>query len=415
MMMLRRDLILALGAGALGSIFPRGARAQSAPPPRASSIIVLWMNGGPSHIDTWDPKPKSRTGGPGQPISTRLEGLQVSADMPRIADVADKLCVVRGMTSKEGNHQRAQYLGRTSYSPTPTVMHPSAGAWMSKLLGPRAGGLPAFVSLGGPSLGAGFLGAAHGPFVVAAPGSVPDNTRALVEAARFERRLGLLDALESRFSRAVGGAMVDDRRAVALSARKFMASPGLRAFDLSEESEVTRAAYGDTAFGRGCLTARRLITAGVRYVEVTLDGWDTHEDNFGRVKKLLGMLDPAMSALVRDLSSTPDPTGKPLLDSTLVVWMGDFGRSPVINARDGRNHHPQAFSAVLAGAGVRPGVVGATDDAGAKVAGKSYGVADLLATALVLGGISPTAEGVSPAGRPIPVTDGGTPIAAALG
>jgi uncharacterized protein (DUF1501 family) len=152
----------------------------------------------------------------------------------------------------------------------------------------------------------------------------------------------------------------------------------------------------------------------VRYVEVTLDGWDTHEDNFGRVKKLLGTLDPAMSALLADLAATPDASGRALIDSTLVMWLGDFGRSPQINAREGRNHHPQAFSAVLAGAGIKPGVVGATDATGARVVGKGYGVADLLATAVHLGGVSPSAEGVSPAGRPIAITDGGMPIAAAL-
>jgi len=193
-------------------------------------------------------------------------------------------------------------------------------------------------------------------------------------------------------------------------AKRVMASPALRAFDLATESEATRAAYGDTDFGRGCLTARNLVRAGVRLVEVTLDGWDTHEDNFGRVKKLLQALDPAMSALVRDLDAVKDDHGKPLSQSTVVLWMGDFGRTPRINGKDGRDHYPKAFSAVVAGAGIKAGVVGATDPSGEAPVGKSFEVADLVATAVSAIGLSPSEEETSPIGRPIALTNSGTPI-----
>jgi uncharacterized protein (DUF1501 family) len=389
--------------------------ATGASAPAARAIIVLWMNGGPSHIDTWDPKPNTKAGGPTRSIKTRLRGLEISEHMPAIAEVADRLCVLRGMSSTEGNHQRAQYLLHTSYRPNPTVEHPSLGAWIAKKLGPPTGGLPSFVSIGGPSHGAGFLGPEYGPFVVPSAGGLPESVVPAVDDARDARRLALLERLEARFSSEVGGAMVDDRRAVYASARRLMKSPGLRAFDLSNESARAIAAYGDSAFGRGCMTARNLVAAGARFVEVTLDGWDTHSDNFTRVKQQLAVLDPAMSALLHDLSTLPDPAGggRPLLDTTLVLWMGDFGRTPAINARDGRDHHPQAWTAVMAGAGVAPGVLGATDAAGAKPLGTSWSAADLLATAASQIGLSPSEEAMSRAGRPIAVTDSGTPIARA--
>lgn len=423
----RRDLLTLAGSTFLQSLLARAAFA--APPsvrdgevraadgtkaPPARAVILLWMNGGPSHLDTWDPKPGTRTGGPTKAIKTRLAGLELAADMPRIAEVADRLCVVRSMSSKEGNHQRAQYLGHTSYSPNPTVEHPSLGAWIAKKLGPTAEGLPAFVSLAGPSIGPGFFGAPFGPFIVQKPGGAPDNTTAGVDDARFTRRLELLGGLESAFAKRVSSRMIEDRRAIYGAAQRFMRSPDLAAFDLGKESEATKAAYGDNDFGRGCLTAKRLVQAGVRFVEVTLDGWDTHQDNFGRVKKQLEVLDPAMAALLADLGRERDARGRPLLESTLVVCMGDFGRTPRINANDGRDHYPQAWSAALAGAGIKPGVIGGTDAAGEKVAGKPIGVADLVATVASQMGLSPSEEAMSPIGRPIAVTDSGVRITSAL-
>lgn len=428
-MLHRRDFLLGSGAAFMSALLSQ--RASAAPPvkgserddrpasPKARSIIVLWMNGGPSHLDTWDPKPNSRNGGTTKAIKTRQSDLVIAADMPRLADVADRLCVIRAMSSKEGNHQRAQYLARTSYSPTPTIEHPSLGAWISKKLGPTPGGLPAFVSLGGPSLGAGFLGTQHGPFVVQKAGALPQDTRAPVDDARYARRLALLDGIERRFSSEVGGTMVEDRRALYTNADRFMRSRDITAFDLSRASDAARAAYGDSDFGRGCMTAKNLVAAGVRFVEVTLDGWDTHRDNFTRVPKQLGIVDPAFSALLRDLETTPasgntDKSAAKLIDSTLVIWMGEFGRTPRINENEGRDHYPGAWSAVMAGAGIKPGILGATDPDGEKVVGKAYAVPDLLATASTLMGLAPNEETMSPVGRPIAVTNFGIPIAEAM-
>jgi hypothetical protein len=380
--------------------------ASAAPEAKAKSVILLWMNGGPSHIDTWDPK-QGKVAGPNKAIKTSVPGVMISEHMPQIARLANKLAIVRGMTSKEGNHQRAQYLLRTGYAPNPTVAHPSLAAWVTKRLGEPKTGLPGSVSLGGPSVGAGFFGVQYGPFVVQTPGQMPQNVGygPGVDDARFEARKALLDGMESSFAAQTGDVKIEGRRALYGKADRLMHASALKAFDASEEPEAVRAAYGDTNFGRGCLTAARLVASGVKFVEVTLDGWDTHQDGFNRTKRLMGTLDPAMSGLLDDLQR------RDLADSTLVVWMGDFGRTPNINGNEGRDHHPGAWTAVLAGAGIRGGIVhGETDAQGAKVVKDAVTVPNLLATIATTLGLDPADMVQSPSGRPINLTDGGTPL-----
>jgi uncharacterized protein (DUF1501 family) len=407
----RRALLRATAGSFAGMLLARllavgdafGAAPKAAK--RQKSIVLLWMNGGPSHVDTWDPKPGTPQGGPTKAIKTAVPDLSISEHMPQLAQQAKKLCVVRSGASKEGNHQRARYLMHTGYAPNPTVQHPSLGGWASTLLDDASTGLPAFVSIGGPSAGAGFLGVQNGPFIVQKAGDLPQNVSSGADATRFENRRQILERMESRFAGETGDAKVDGRRALYAKAIRMMQSPGIKAFDPSDEPEALKKDYGATDFGRGCLVARRLVEAGARFVEVTLDGWDTHADNFGRTKKLMETLDPAMSTLLRDLEA------RKLLDSTLVVWLGDFGRTPKINANDGRDHHTSAWSAVLAGGGARGGVVyGATDPVGEKVVGNPVSVPNLLATIVQLVGIDPGETRTSPAGRPIAVTDDGAPI-----
>lgn len=416
-MLTRRNLLRAGVTSGLGLVvsswLERAALADTPPAKkgaRAKSVILLYMNGGPSHIDTWDPK-TGKVAGPGKSIKTNVPGVMISEHLPQLARMASRLAIVRGMTSKEGNHQRAQYLLRTGYSPNPTVAHPTLAAWVAKRLGEPATGLPASVSLGGPSLGAGFFGVEYGPFVVQTPGALPQNVAygPGVDDARFEARKGLLDGLDSGFAAQTGDVKIDGRRQLYGKADRLMHASALKAFDASEETEAVRAAYGDTPFGRGCLTAARLVASGVRFVEVTLDGWDTHTDVFDRTKKLMGTLDPAMSALLDDLQR------RGIADSTLVLWMGDFGRTPSINGNGGRDHFPGAWSAVLAGAGIRGGVVhGETDADGAKVVKDAVTVPNLLATVATTLGLDPADTVQSPAGRPIALTDGGTPVKAVL-
>jgi hypothetical protein len=393
----------------LGLLTPRSARAALT---QARSCVWLWMNGGPSHIDTFDPKPGTTSGGPFKSLRTRAPGVEICEHLPELADRADRFALIRSMTSREGNHDRARYLVHTGYAPTPTVLHPSMGGWVDKEIDHRDLELPAFVSINGPSMGAGFLGVEHAPFVLRNAERSPDNVELprQVDEDRFSRRQGLLGGLESDFMGETGDPKVRGRRSVYSSAVRMMHSSRLVAFDISHEPANVRAAYGDHDFGKGCLMARRLVEAGVPFVEVTLDGWDTHKDNFDRTKRLMGMLDSGAASLFRELEE------RRLLDSTIVVVAGEFGRTPKINGNDGRDHHPQAWSALVGGGGVRGGqVIGRTDADGGAVVERPVAVPDLMASLATLMGIDPDKTVLTPVGRPISLTDHGKPIRELIG
>jgi uncharacterized protein (DUF1501 family) len=407
--MITRRAFVKTGLSSLLAAWALGGRRLRAdrPPARAKACVLLWLNGGPSHVDTFDPKPSSKF----KKIDTRVEQMQFCEHLPYLAEVAQHLAVVRGMTSREGNHDRARYLLHTGYPPTPTVEHPTLGAWVVEELGDPTTNLPGFVAIGGPSQGAGFLGVEHAPYVIGSANQPLANVGYArdVDMVRFMRRKGALDALDAQFLAETGDAKVKSRDEVYAKAVRMMHSPRLKAFELGDEPDSVRAAYGASDFGKGVLMARRLVEAGVKFVEVTLDGWDTHQDNFGKTEKLMGALDPAFAALVRELDE------RSLLDSTLVLCCGEFGRTPKINANEGRDHHPQAWSAVLAGGGVRGGVLhGETDDEGAKVVKGASGVPDLFATVATLLGLDPAKEVITPRGRPVELTDKGKPIAAIM-
>ena len=409
----RRGLMQVGVGGLLSMLFaqwlsPQSAQAATLPGgKKAKNCILLWMNGGPSHLENWDPKPGAATGGPTKAIKTNVSGIEISQNLQHCAEVADQLAIIRGMTSKEGNHQRAQYLLHTGYSPNPTVTHPSLGGWVSQELGDPKADLPNFVSISGPSIGAGFLGVQYGPLVIQQAGQMPQNIAyaSNVNETRFDSRQKALGILENDFASQTGDGKVKGRQSVYSKAVRMMKSPNLKAFDIADEPEAVKAAYGDTNFGRGCLMARRLVESGVKFVEVVLDGWDTHNDNFNRVGKLAGTYDPAMATLIKELKD------RNLLDSTLIVWMGEFGRTPKINANEGRDHFPKAWSAVLAGGGVRGGqVYGQTDAEGANVVDKQVIVPDLFATISTLLGMNPDKSFMTPVGRPISITEKGTAV-----
>jgi uncharacterized protein (DUF1501 family) len=406
----RRQFISGVSGGLLGllgaRLAPSRARAAAAHA-QAKACIVLWLNGGPSHLDTWDPKPGAATGGPFKAIATSAPAIQICEHLPQVAEQAHHLAILRGMTSREGNHDRAQHLLHTGYVPNPTVSFPSLGGWVSAELGAPDAELPNFVSIGGPSASAGFLGVQNGPFVVANPSQPIANTSypRNLDFVRFLRRKAALEQLESQFAVETGDAKVKGRQAVYAKAVRMMYAPRLRAFEIADEPDAVKAAYGDSDFGRGCLMARRLVEAGVKLVEVVLDGWDTHQNNFERTKKLMGALDPAMATLVRDLGE------RKLLGSTLILCLGEFGRTPKINDSDGRDHFPAAWSAVLAGGGVRGGVVhGATSGEGDRVVSAQTVVPDLFATAATLLGMDPDKTVTTPLGRPVSLTDSGKAI-----
>jgi hypothetical protein len=363
------------------------------------------MGGGPSQMDTFDPKPEHANGGGIKSIETAVPGVRIAEGWDRLAKVMNDVALVRSMTNKEGNHQRATYQLHTGYAMTPTVKHPHLGCVAASELGDPKFDLPHIVSVGGPTIGAGLLGVGLEPFLVQNPLQPPGNTTlpGKVDAHRFQRRLGLLQTLEhSGFEPRGGADRVKDHTALYRQTAGMILSPRMKAFHLDDEPPALRDAYGRTPFGQGCLLARRLVQAGVTFVEVRSNGWDTHQENHEKVSKLAGDVDPAFASLITDLKQ------RGMLDRTLVVWMGEFGRTPKINPNAGRDHFPRAFNVALAGGGVKGGqVIGASSPDGTEVKDHPVAVNDLLRSVCHALKIDPTKENMSPLGRPIKIVDGG--------
>jgi hypothetical protein len=373
------------------------------------AMILLWMQGGPSQFETFDPKPGTPNGGPTTAIDTSVAGIQVAQDWSRTAQVMNEIALLRSMTNKEGEHQRATYQMHTGYVPTGTLRHPSVGAALAKELSDKTCDLPPVVSIG-PTVGSGFLGVDYEPFVVQAPGELPGNVMGRVKGPRFNRRLDLLNRLEDEFAAKGAEAQVAEHKQLYNKTRRMVLSENLKAFEFANESDETKQLYGDSPFGKGCLLARRLVEAGVRFIEVRSNGWDTHQDNFKTVTKLAGPVDRGMAGLITDLKQ------RGLLDSTLVVWMGEFGRTPKINPRTGRDHFPRAFNALMAGGGVRGGqVYGASSADGQQVKDNPVTVQDLFATMCKSLRVDPSTENFSPIGRPLKIVDGGRAIESLFG
>lgn len=373
---------------------------------QGKSCILLWMQGGPSQFETFDPKPGTSNGGETKAISTKVAGIQYSEYLPQLATQSDKWCVIRSMTSKEGSHPRAQSLMHTGYLPGGGVRYPTLGSHVAQRLEKPSRELPGFVRIGRVrgSADGGFLGVKYNPLSVSDPSQPPENTSLPVSDERYERRLDLLNRLQDSFAKKGGATEVSGQRALVEAAAKMIRSPEMQAFELSKESESMRYRYGNSEFGKSCLLARRLIESGVPFVELQLDGWDTHDDNFDRSKKLCEQFDNPTSVLVNDLAD------RGLLDQTLILWMGEFGRTPKINPRAGRDHYPRAFSVAMAGCGVHGGqVIGATDAQGADITEQPVQVADLFHTVFHGLGIDPNLENFA-AGRPIKLANEGHPL-----
>jgi hypothetical protein len=335
------------------------------------------------------------------------------------------------MTSKEGSHPRASFLLHHGYLPMGGVKFPTLGSNVAHQIGDPNFDLPSFVRIGGRRAdlgGAGFLGVDFDPFELRNPETKPENTqpatsllpkRALKRGTRavepsdderYARRLAMLDRLQSDFGKVEGADIVADHRKLIRKSSDMILSPKMEAFDVANESDKMRDAYGRTPFGAGCLLARRLVEAGVTFVEVNLEGWDTHDDNFTRVAQRNEMLDQPMAQLITDLKQ------RGMLDRTLVIWMGEFGRTPRINARAGRDHYPRAFNIALAGGGVRGGqVIGETDAGGVEVSERPVTVNDLFRTVYTALGIDADHENMSRIGRPIKLVDGGEVVRELLG
>jgi uncharacterized protein (DUF1501 family) len=380
---------------------------KSTPSEPKKSLILLWLGGAASQLDTFDPHPQTKIGGGVKTIETSIRGVHFAEGLVQTASVMEEVSLIRSMVSREGDHERAFYNIKTGYRPDPTLIHPSIGAVMCHELPEAKIEIPSHISIlpnQWPARG-GYLGASLDAFQVQDPrGSIPD-VRARVNPERLEKRLQGLSVVEQAFSAGRPTQMDAQKTLHQLSiqrARQMMTSEQLRAFDVSLATAAERAAYGDTAFGRGCLAAVRLIQSGVRCVEVTLTGWDTHANNLEGQATQVKILDAAYASLIRDLKRHG------LLESTLVVCGGEFGRTPKINALEGRDHWPHAFSMLVAGGGFAGGrVIGATDPEGVKKEPEQpVFVEDLHATILSLLGIDHLKELSTPIGRPMALSKG---------
>jgi uncharacterized protein (DUF1501 family) len=371
------------------------------------ACILLWLGGGPPTIDMWDLKPGSKNGGEFKPIATS-GSFQICEHMPKVAKIASKLSIVRSMSTREADHGRGRYYLHTSYVPNPTVIHPSFGSVVSRELGPKRPWLevPAFISVGGASEGPGFLGMANAPFVVDAGGGIRNAQNDKIDVERFHHRMTMLDVVETGFINSKRGDAPQAHKDIYKKAVNLMTSRQMAAFRIQEEKPEVLTAYGNNNFGRGLVMARRLVEIGVPFVEVTLDGWDLHQRVFDGLKtRLLPSLDQGLSALVNDLSS------RGMLEHTVIVCMGEFGRTPRINQDVGRDHWAQSWSVVMTGGGLKSGrVIGGTDKEGVAVDGKSYLPGDVWATVAHALGIPLNTVYTSKLGRPMKVVNGGTPI-----
>ncbi len=425
---LNRRAVLRLGTLA-GLSLPQILRlqhAQAAPKAQQKDVncIFIFCIGGMSHHDLWDPKPEApaEIRGDFLPIATRVPGLQVTNILPRVAQVTDKLAILRGMTHADPDHTKGYHVMMTGVNPGVVLpvtqnnnTHPSLGSMVAKL-GRNTSSLPPYISVpnllnsGGPA----FLGATYSPFVIEADPASPDfSVRDIVlpegvSANRSARRQEALHEI-NRFERRVDEVSKDVRSLDTFyeKAYNLMTSQQAKeAFDMRREPDALREEYGATSLGQCCLLARRLVEAGCRFVSIENGHWDTHRKNTMSLRDLLvPSLDSALAALLSDLAR------RGMLESTLVVVTTEFGRTPRINNMDGRDHWPQAFSIVMAGGGLKTGqAIGATDKIGAAVTDRPTTPADMAATVLSVLGIDPATILYTPQGRPMQLVSGGRPV-----
>ncbi len=426
----RRDLLKLSAAGFTGfsmsGWLERLAADTADHPQRRKSCILLWMSGGPSQMDTFDLKPGHANGGPYKEIETAVPGIRISEHLPKVAAQMKDMVLVRSMSTKEGDHQRATFYLRTGYRPQGPIQYPPLGSLVSKELGRDDAALPNFVSIApfrvfSPAAYApGFLGPLHAPLVVGEANFGPqrgqpnyDQTlkvqdlEAAVSTEQVEARIDLLKDLQKDFGESHRGVSPRSHQTAYDRAVRLMRTGAAKAFNLEEEKDSVRESYGKTLFGQGCLLARRLVERGVPFVEVSLGGlngnalgWDTHANNFETIKGLSAVLDAGWSALMTDLRE------RGLLHDTLIVWMGEFGRTPKIARGNGRDHWPNSWTSVLAGGGIAGGqVVGRTSADGMTIEDRPVSVPDLLSTACRALGIDPRKQNDSNVGRPIRIAD----------
>ncbi|HEY1067275.1 MAG TPA: DUF1501 domain-containing protein [Pirellulales bacterium] len=369
------------------------------------ACILMWMGGGPSTMDIWDLKPGAPTGGEFKPIQTAASGVEICEHMPMMAKVMDKVSLVRSMSTREADHGRGRYYMHTGYVPNPNMTHPSYGAVLAHELANPENPIPPFISVGGASEGPGFLGMAYAPLVVGTNGDIR-NLKSKVDDARLMQRMQMLSAIESGFINQNRGESAVDHAKILDKTLSLMTSSQMAAFKVDGEDAKTKERYGTSGFGRGLLMARRLVEAGVPFVEVDYGGWDNHADIFTTLRDTkLPLIDQAMSALVEDLSA------RDMLKDTAIVWMGEFSRTPRINATTGRDHWARSWSTMIGGGKIKGGrAVGATNEDGTSVITEPYSAEDLMASVCQALDISLKTTFTSKTGRPMKIANGGKVI-----
>lgn len=415
----RRNFLESMARSAFGlsilpvseALFAGAAHAApgSAPAKKAEHVIYLFMNGAMSHIDTFDPKPGTESGGETKAIQTSVSGISIGEHLPKLAENMKRLTVIRSMTTETGAHEQAQYLMRTSYKLIGSIKHPFMGAWLPYFEGKKNKDLPGSVIVGAPNRhpGQGYLSAELAPAPVGSAAAGLQNTKPpkYLDEKNFDKRRRLITQFEAGFKRKYDTTEVQAYSDYYNEAVRLLKSPDLEAFDINKEDASVKEAYGSNRIGQGCLLARRLVEKGVRFVEVEHGGWDNHNNIYDSFNSRAGELDTAIAALLDDLQQ------RGLLDKTLVVLSTEFGRTPKINANAGRDHHPVSFSSMIAGAGVRGGeVVGRTDSEGKTVEEGHCFPADLNATIGYACGLPLDKEIMSPNGRPFRLANEGTPL-----
>ncbi|MEI6537804.1 MAG: DUF1501 domain-containing protein, partial [Verrucomicrobiaceae bacterium] len=406
----RREFMLRTARTALGvSVLSQFDRALGAAAPvpigvggKAKAVIYLYMAGGMSHIDTWDPK-SGETKGAQDAINTN-GNMQLGGYMTNMARQADKITVVRSMTSKSGVHEDGTYIMHTGYDPRGTIVHPTLGSWAQHFLGRSHKTLPSSVTVGGGvGAGAGFFPPALAPVPITSPEAGLQNSKTSTNEDTFKKRIALMNEFDTAFRDKYKSSDVKAYTEFYDETMNLLTSKDLEAFDLNKEDAATRDRYGRNGFGQGCLLARRLVQKGVRFVEVQMGGWDMHNNIDGAMRGTGGTMDSSFAALLQDLKANG------MLDSTLVVMGSEFGRTPTVNDGRGRDHYPKVFSTVFAGGGVKGGYVyGASDKDGKEVADKQVTVQDFIATIGAAMGIPVSEPAYTPSGRPFTVGDKGT-------
>ena len=415
-----------LGGLALPSLLEMEATAATAFAPRAKACIFLMLEGGPSHIDMWDLKPDAprEIRGPFQPISTNVPGTQISNILPQCSKIADKYTIMRSHSHRDNAHQTGRHWVLTGYPPSFAdgqakgmpfnELYPSIGSIVSRELGP-GGAAPPYIEMPNPlgPGGPGFYGSHYAPFTIETDPVQPDfevrdlNLAEGIDATRFQRRQRLLRGAEKLGIQGNPGGRAQTMESYYRKAMELVTSPKARkAFRIDEEKPQVRQRYGHTSIGQCALLARRLVEAGSRFIGIDHGGWDTHVDNFtSHEKALVPPTDQAFSALITDL----DDRG--LLDETLVIMMGEMGRTPKINTNAGRDHWSQCQTVIFAGGGVKRGaVIGASDRTASFPTTQPYGIQDLLRTLFHLMGIDASRTYHTPLGRPVPIVNGGKVI-----